>query len=99
MSPSARLVPAHGLAMWAQPLGAVVVDSEGRALPCAAEATVTSLRWGVSRPLLIPGSSRRGAEPIEAIEVHDLVPRSHEVTNELRLGVVRGVDLGECPEL
>ena len=35
----------------------------------------------------------------EAVEVHHLVPRRHEVAHELLLGVVGGVDLGEGPEL
>src|SRR6266702_1952677 len=47
-------------------------------------------------PLWSPG--RRSAE-IEAIEVHDLVPRRHEVTHELLLRVVSCVDLRDGTEL
>ncbi|MCH8959583.1 MAG: hypothetical protein IH835_09065, partial [Proteobacteria bacterium] len=36
---------------------------------------------------------------VEAIEIHDLIPHSNEVTNELLLGVVTPVDLSDRPEL
>jgi outer membrane receptor protein involved in Fe transport len=36
---------------------------------------------------------------VEAVEVHDLVPRGHEVLHELLLRVVAGVDLGQRPQL
>ncbi len=36
---------------------------------------------------------------VEAIEIHDLVPRSDEVTHELLFGVVTRVDLSDRPEL
>src|SRR5437660_3186729 len=45
-----------------------------------------------------PNRERRSGE-IEAIEAHDLVPRSHEVTHELLLGVVTCVDLRDGSEL
>ena len=40
-----------------------------------------------------------GSGEVEPIEVHDLVPRRHEVTHELLLRVVAGVDLREGAEL
>jgi hypothetical protein len=36
---------------------------------------------------------------VEAIEVHELVPRRHEVTHELALRVITGVDLRDASEL
>src|SRR5262245_7307049 len=36
---------------------------------------------------------------VESIEIHDLVPRGHEITHELLRGVVARVDLREGPEL
>ena len=36
---------------------------------------------------------------VEAVQHHHLVPGGDEVSDELRLGVVAGVDLGECPQL
>src|SRR5438128_10360282 len=36
---------------------------------------------------------------VETIEVHDLIPRRHEVPYELLLSVVTGVHLGECAQL
>src|SRR5262249_3521181 len=55
---------------------------------------------------LVTGSGRTGhqsygqlLEEVEAIEVHDLVPRGHEVSYELLLGVVTRVDLRDGPEL
>src|SRR5690349_25045662 len=36
---------------------------------------------------------------VEPVEVHDLVPRGHEVAHELLPRVVARVDLGERPEL
>ena len=51
---------------------------------------VTSLGAGRGRaPASVPGLR----EKVVAIEVHDLVPGSHEVTRELLLRVVTGVDL------
>src|SRR5215831_21230960 len=47
--------------------------------------------WGEASPGL-PGQ-------VESIEVHDLVPRGHEVAHELLLRVVARVDLGDRPEL
>src|SRR5262245_36836210 len=44
-------------------------------------------------------TSPPGSGKVEAIENHDLVPRSHEVTHELLLGVVTRVDLSNRPEL
>src|SRR5207302_4768885 len=41
---------------------------------------------------------RRSGE-VEAIEVHDLVPRSYEVADELLLRIVTCVDLGNGSEL
>src|SRR5436190_5786527 len=41
----------------------------------------------------------RRSGDVEAVQVHDLVPRSHEVTHELLLRVVARVDLGDGPEL
>src|SRR5438552_14841515 len=46
---------------------------------------------------LRPWDQRSGE--VEAIEVHDLVPRSHEVTHELLLRVVACVDLRDGSEL
>src|SRR5262245_944839 len=46
-----------------------------------------------------PPNPRPGSGQVEAVEVHDLVPRRHEVTHELLLPVVRGVDLRDRPEL
>jgi hypothetical protein len=46
-----------------------------------------------------PKDQAQGSGNVEAIEVHDLGPRRHEVTYELLLGVVAGVDLGEGAEL
>ena len=34
---------------------------------------------------------------VEAIEIHDLVPRSDEITHKLLLGVDTPVDLGDRP--
>ncbi len=36
---------------------------------------------------------------IEAIKIHDLIPRSNEVTHELLLGVVTPVDFSDRPKL
>src|SRR6266540_6662828 len=44
-----------------------------------------------------PTRGRRSGE-VEAIEVHDLVPRRHEVTHELLLRVVTCVDLRDASE-
>src|SRR3954451_21443213 len=44
-------------------------------------------------------TSPSGSREVEPIEVHDLVPRGHEVTHELLLPVVGGVDLGAHPQL
>jgi hypothetical protein len=51
-------------------------------------------RFGVNRS---PGGARSGE--VEAIEVHDLGPRSHEVTHERLLCVVTRVDLRDGSEL
>src|SRR6266545_6397987 len=40
-----------------------------------------------------------GSGDVEPIDVHDLVPRGHEVTHELLLGVVARVDLRDGSEL
>ena len=40
-----------------------------------------------------------GIDKVESIEVHDLVPRGHEVAHELLLRVVARVDLRERTEL
>src|SRR5690242_21242189 len=40
-----------------------------------------------------------GSGEVEAIEVHDLVPRGNEVVHELVLRVVTCVDLGDGSEL
>src|SRR5882724_8790639 len=49
------------------------------------------------RPTWTSGSG--GSDSVEPVEVHDLVPRSHEVVHELLLRVVAGVDLREGPQL
>src|SRR3954447_3796223 len=41
----------------------------------------------------LPFVRGRGPREVEAVEVHDLVPRGHEVAHELRLRVVGRVDL------
>src|SRR4029450_10377017 len=41
----------------------------------------------------------RGSDEVEPIEVHDLVPRGHEVTHELLLRVAARVDLRGGPQL
>ena len=49
-----------------------------------------------------PGRCRCGARrsgAVEAVEVHDLVPRGDEVVHELLAGVVARVDLGERAQL
>src|SRR4029453_10210873 len=60
----------------------------------AATVLVTNLSAGLgpSRPRAVPPK-------VEAIVVHDLVPRSHEITHELLLRVVLCVNLGEGSEL
>ncbi len=55
-------------------------------------------------PLLWAATSRGGtggpgSGKVESVEVHDLVPRGHEVLYELPLSVVAGVDLGDGSEL
>src|SRR5438477_12491811 len=53
---------------------------------------------------LIPSSTVAPGEQVVAIEVHDLVPRRHEVAHKLLLPVVARVDLsqraklGMCPD-
>src|SRR5674476_637187 len=42
---------------------------------------------------------RYGSGEVEAVEIHDLVPRGDEVTHELLLRVVARVDLRKCTEL
>src|SRR4051794_25759158 len=59
--------------------------------------TATPRRWP-ARPEPVTAAARRSGE-VEAVEVHDLVPRRHEVPHELLLRVVGGVDLGEGTEL
>src|SRR3712207_8696228 len=44
-------------------------------------------------------SSRSGSGEVEPVEVHDLVPRGHEVAYEPLLRVVARVDLRDGPEL
>src|SRR5580700_3574286 len=39
------------------------------------------------------------AGQVEPVEVHDLVPGRDEVSDELLLGVIAGVDLGDGPQL
>src|SRR5262245_11841519 len=60
----------------------------------AATVLVTNLSAGLgpSRPRAVPPK-------VEAIVVHDLVPRSHEVTHELLLRVLLCVNLGDGSEL
>ena len=36
---------------------------------------------------------------VEAVKVHDLVPRSHKIVHELFLRVLASVDFGQGPEL
>src|SRR3954468_644395 len=50
--------------------------------------------WGPRGPTWTGGSAE-----VEAVEVHDLVPRGDEVLDEPLLRVVAGVDLGDGPEL
>src|SRR5690348_10260885 len=80
------------------------------AAPSAARISTTSARRADPAGRLLPGrrhvqaSRRRPAwtEPsgqVEAIEVHDLVPRGGEVADELLLRVVARVDLSERAEL
>src|SRR5580765_3582095 len=60
----------------------------------AATALVTNLSAGLG-----PSRSRAVPPKVEAIVVHHLVPRSHEVTHELLLRVLLCVNLGEGSEL
>src|SRR3712207_2736719 len=50
------------------------------------------------RPAERPTSTATSAE-IEPVEVHDPVPRGHEVTHELLRGVALRVDLRDGPQL
>jgi hypothetical protein len=64
-------------------------------VPTAA-VLVTNLGAGRGRA---PASAPSLSEKVVAIEVHHLVPGRHEVTHELLLRVVAGVDLRQRPEL
>ena len=46
-----------------------------------------------------PTHPKRGLGQVVAIEVHHLVPRSHEVFHERLLRVVACIDFSDCPEL
>src|SRR4051794_13054332 len=48
-----------------------------------------------------PASAGRpdGSAQVEPVEAHDLVPDADEVADELLPRIVRGVDLGQRPEL
>jgi hypothetical protein len=46
-----------------------------------------------------PGIHPLRSDEVEAIEIHDLVPRRDEIIHERLLGVVTGVDLRQSPEL
>src|SRR5437870_10776620 len=64
----------------------------------------TSTRSGTGNELAAGRGGPRTAgsglgEEVVAIEVHDLVPRHHEVTHELLLPVIAGVDPGQRAEL
>src|SRR5437868_13164982 len=60
--------------------------------------SATSSAWRMQKETTVTSTSLRSGK-VEAIVVHDLVPRSHEVTHELLLRVVLCVDLRERSEL
>src|SRR5581483_938970 len=55
----------------------------------------TSCAW----PRCVQRSLTASAAEVEAVEVHDLVPGLDEVDDELLLGVVGRVDLGDAAQL
>src|SRR5690606_34844069 len=66
----------------------------------------TSIAWQTDRRAVtardggqLHAGPDRLALQVEAIQVHDLVPGGHEVVDELALGVLAGVDLGDRPKL
>src|SRR5438093_6319522 len=60
--------------------------------------SATSSAWRTQKETTVTSTSLRSGK-VEAIVVHDLVPRSHEITHELLLRVVLCVNLGEGSEL
>src|SRR6266571_2842186 len=58
----------------------------------------TTSAWRTHRKRPVTSTSLRSGK-VEAIVVHDLVPRSHEITHELLLRVLLCVNLGEGSEL
>src|SRR5688572_15706347 len=58
----------------------------------------TTSAWRTQQETTVTSPSPRSGK-VEAIEIHDLVPRGHEVAHELLPGVVARVDLRECAEL
>src|SRR5207249_7750870 len=60
--------------------------------------SATSSAWRTQKETTVTSTSLRSGK-VEAIVVHDLVPRSHEITHELLLRVLLCVNLGEGSEL
>src|SRR5438034_10385666 len=60
--------------------------------------SATSSAWRTQKETTVTSTSLRSGK-VEAIVVHDLVPRSHEVTHELLLRVLLCVNLGDGSEL
>src|SRR6266571_7099334 len=58
----------------------------------------TTSAWRMHRKRPVTSTSLR-SNKVEAIVVHDLVPRSHEITHELLLRVLLCVNLGDGSEL
>src|SRR5205823_10340774 len=60
--------------------------------------SATSSAWRTQKETTVTSTSLRSGK-VEAIVVHDLVPRSHEITHELLLRVLLCIKLGDGSEL
>src|SRR5437764_9172516 len=58
----------------------------------------TSSAWRTQKETTVTSTSLRSGK-VEAIVVHDLVPRSHEITHELLFRVLLCIKLGDGSEL
>src|SRR5215475_2423525 len=89
--------------MGPQPAWALPWSLEGRIRQAARKNSAFQLAAARPSPAGVSlrgrGNFPPGSGEIEAVRVHHLVPRGHEVVHELCLRVAGAVHLGERPEL
>src|SRR5205823_1138546 len=74
-------------------------SSSSRAMANAnSSCSVRSEKFFIARPS-VPSLIRRKSGEVKAIQVHHLVPSSHEVAHKLLFRILTCIDLGEGSEL